>query len=91
MAGGVREEIQRAFLLNRFERWLGGSGVGIVVTSVAFGAGHLTQGVDASIATAALGAFWAIVYTRRRSAIAPMVSHSGFNLVQLVQFMAVGG
>ena len=25
VAGGVREEVQRAFLLRRFERWLGGS------------------------------------------------------------------
>ena len=51
VAGGLREEIQRAFLLRRFEQWLGGAGVGVVVTSVAFGAGHLVQGADAAIAT----------------------------------------
>ena len=59
VAGGVREEIQRAFLLHRFEVWLGGGPVGIVVTSAAFGAGHLLQGVDATLATGLLGAFWA--------------------------------
>jgi membrane protease YdiL (CAAX protease family) len=53
---------------------------------VAFGAGHFLQGVDAAIATGVLGAFWAIVYLRRRSIVAPVVSHSGFNLVQLTQF-----
>jgi membrane protease YdiL (CAAX protease family) len=90
VAGGIREELQRAFLLRRFERWLGGARVGVVVTSVAFGAGHFLQGADAAIATGTLGAFWAIVYFRRRSAVAPMVSHSGFNLIQLVQFLAVG-
>jgi membrane protease YdiL (CAAX protease family) len=87
IAGGVREEIQRAFLLHRFEHWLGGRGVGIVVTSTAFGAGHLLQGLDAALATGTLGAFWAVLYYRRRSVVAPMVSHSGFNLLEIVQFL----
>jgi membrane protease YdiL (CAAX protease family) len=87
VAGGIREEIQRAFLLHRFEVWLGGGPVGVVVTSLAFGAGHLMQGVDAALATALLGAFWGVVYLRRRSAVAPMVSHSGFDLMQILQYM----
>lgn len=88
VAGGVREEIQRAFLLHRFEVWLGGGRVGVVVTSIAFGAGHLLQGADAAIATGLLGVFWGCVYLRRRSAIAPMVSHAGFDLIQIAQFLA---
>jgi membrane protease YdiL (CAAX protease family) len=89
VAGGVREELQRAFLLGRFERWLGGATTGLVVTSVAFGAGHFAlQGVDAGIATGLLGAFWGIVYLRRRSSMAPMVSHAGFDLLQIVPFLA---
>lgn len=87
VAGGVREEIQRAFLLSRFERSLGGPAVGVVVTSVAFGAGHVVQGADAAVATGLLGAFWSVVYLRRRSVVAPVVSHSVFNLVQLTQFI----
>lgn len=90
VAGGVREEIQRAFLLHRFEGWLGGGPFGVVVTSAAFGAGHLYQGIDAAIATGLLGAFWGVVYLRRRSMIAPMVSHAGFDLLQIVQFLVVG-
>jgi membrane protease YdiL (CAAX protease family) len=90
VAGGIREEIQRAFLMHRFERWLGGSAIGVVATSIVFGIGHLAQGLDAAITTASLGAFWAVVYLRRRSAVAPIVSHSGFNLLQLVQFLATG-
>ena len=58
VAGGVREELQRAFLLHRFEVWLGGTTVGLVTASMAFGAGHLIQGVDAAITTGDLGAFW---------------------------------
>jgi membrane protease YdiL (CAAX protease family) len=79
LAGGVREELQRAFLLQRFERHLGGVTLGVVVLSVAFGLGHFVQGWDAAIATGLLGAFWAVIYLRRRSTIAPMVSHAGFN------------
>jgi membrane protease YdiL (CAAX protease family) len=86
-AGGIREEIQRAFLMHRFDVWLGGPIVGLIVTSVGFGAGHLLQGVDVAIATGVLGAFWAYVYVLRRSCIAPMVSHAGFDLVQVVQFL----
>jgi membrane protease YdiL (CAAX protease family) len=89
VAGGVREEIQRAFLLHRFEVWLGGGTVGVIVTSVAFGAGHLLQGDDAAIVTGLLGAFWGMVYLRRRSAVAPMVSHAGFDLVQILQFVVM--
>lgn len=90
VAGGVREELQRAFLLTRFERSLGGPRVGVVVASVAFGIGHFVQGVDAVVATALLGAFWGVVYLRRRSVVAPMVSHSGFDLLQVAQFLATG-
>ena len=89
VAGGVREEVQRAFLLRRFERWLGGPRVGLVVTSVAFGAGHFIQGADAAVATALLGAFWGTIYLRRRSIAAPMVSHAGFNLVQVLQYLTI--
>ena len=90
VAGGIREEIQRAFLLRRFEQWVGGAGVGVVVTSVAFGAGHFVQGADAAIATGLLGAFWSVIYLRRRSVVAPIVSHAGFNLLQLAQFFVLG-
>ncbi len=89
VAGGIREEMQRAFLMNRFERWLGGGGVGVVVASAAFGAGHRMQGVDAALTTGLLGAFWALVYLRRRSVMAPVVSHSGFNLLQLAQLLVI--
>lgn len=91
VAGGVREEIQRAFLLHRFEVWLGGVRVGLIVTSVAFGLGHFgLQGVDAGIATGLLGLFWAIVYVWRRSSLAPMVSHAGFDLLQIVPYLTGG-
>ena len=90
VAGGVREELQRAFMLQRFELHLGGAAVGVIVLSVAFGIGHIQQGYDAVIATGVMGAFWAIVYLRRRSAVAPVVSHAGFNSLEVVR-VALGG
>ena len=89
IAGGVREEVQRAFILHRFDEWLGGAYVGVVVWSIVFGFGHVLQGYDVALTTAVMGAFWAIVYVRRRSIIAPLVSHSGFNLLELAQYLAI--
>lgn len=85
IAGGVREELQRAFLLRRFERHLGGSGIGVVVLSLAFGAGHYIQGWDAAVATGLAGAFWAVVYLRRRSVVAPLVSHAAFDVLEVLR------
>jgi len=90
VAGGVREEIQRAFILRRFTVWLGGPATGLVVSSLAFGLGHRLQGNDVAIATGMLGLYWGAVYLRRRSCIGPMVSHAGFNLVELFQYVAIG-
>lgn len=90
IGGGIREELQRAFLLHRFEHHLGGATVGVVVLSTAFGLGHYMQGWDAAIVTGALGAFWAVVYLRRRSSVAPIVSHAGFNSVEVLR-VALGG
>jgi membrane protease YdiL (CAAX protease family) len=89
IAGGVREEIQRGFILHRFRQYLGGGVVGIVVYSVAFGLGHVDQGWDAAITVASLGAIWGTIYLIRRSVIAPMVSHAGFNLAQVIKFIAL--
>jgi membrane protease YdiL (CAAX protease family) len=90
VAGGVREELQRAFLLRRFELHLGGPMVGVGVLSILFGLGHFPQGWDAVIATGALGAIWAIVYLRRRSSIAPIVSHAGFNSLEVLRVALSG-
>ena len=89
IAGGVREEIQRGFILHRFDAYLGGGAVGVIVHSAVFGLGHVDQGWDATLTIGALGAIWGTIYLVRRSIIAPMVSHAGFNLAQLVKFLAL--
>lgn len=85
VAGGLREELQRAFLLHRFRQGLGSAGLGLVVTSLAFGLGHTLQGWDAVILTGVLGATWGVIYLTRGSAIASIVSHSLFNTGELLR------
>ena len=90
VAGGIREELQRAFMLRRFEQYLGGATLGVWVLSVAFGLGHVMQGWDAVVTTAALGAFWAWMYLQRRNTVAPIVSHAGFNSVEILRVALIG-
>ena len=61
-----------------------------MILSIGFGLGHIVQGWDAVIATGLLGAFWAVLYLRRRSIVAPLVSHAGFNAVEVLR-VAVWG
>lgn len=89
LAGGVREELQRAFMLRRFE-YFGGPKVGVLVLSIAFGLGHVVQGWDAAVTTAALGFVWAVMYLWRRSSIAPIVSHAGFNSIEVLRIAIAG-
>ena len=85
IAGGVREELQRAFILHRFEQSLGGARIGLIVFSVVFGLLHLTQGVDVAVAIGVLGFVWGVIFLRRRSAVLPMTNHAAFNALQVVQ------
>jgi len=87
IGGGLREEIQRAFILHRFEQHLGGAHIGLILYSVVFGLGHSLQGWDAVLTTAMLGAFWGYIYIARRSIVAPVVSHSGFNAAEIFVFL----
>jgi CAAX protease family protein len=88
--GGVREEVQRAFILHRFEQHLGGGTVGLVISSVAFGLGHVIQGRDVAVATMLLGAFWGLVYLKRRSIGSTVVSHAGFDAAEILRYAIYG-
>lgn len=84
VGGGIREELQRGFILHRFDQHLGGRAFGLVVFSVLFGLGHAeVQGWDAAIFTGTLGLIWGVVYLVRGSVVAPMVSHAVFNAIQV--------
>ena len=85
VGGGIREELQRAFLLHRFRADFGQPWLGVLITSLAFGLGHTLQGRDAAIITGSLGALWGVMYLLRRSAVGPIVSHSLFNSFELLR------
>jgi membrane protease YdiL (CAAX protease family) len=89
LGGGVREELQRAFILHRFDQALGGVRVGLVLFSAVFGLLHWDQGGDVAIAIGTLGLFWGLLYVKRRSAIMGMTNHAGFNALQVLQGVLV--
>jgi membrane protease YdiL (CAAX protease family) len=85
VAGGIREELQRAFLLHRFRGDFNQPWLGLFITSVSFGLGHTLQGLDAAVITGTLGAIWGAIYLTRGSALASVVSHSMFNSGELLR------
>jgi membrane protease YdiL (CAAX protease family) len=90
VSGGLREEIQRGFIIHRFDRYLGGGPLGIALFSVVFGLGHHIQGWDVAITTAALGVMWGVVFLRRRSVAAAVISHAGFDVAQVLRYALYG-
>ncbi len=89
VAGGVREELQRAFLMNRFN-----DGSAARSSASSSPVPHSAWGASCKAGTQrspplCSGRSGRRFMSRRRSAIAPVVSHSGFNLLQLVQLVIV--
>jgi membrane protease YdiL (CAAX protease family) len=78
LGGGIVEELERIFVLTRFEKWLGRPGLilGAALSSAMFGFGHLYQGVGSAIATAVSGVVLTLVYLRRRSALEAITAHA---------------
>jgi uncharacterized protein len=90
IAGGVREEVQRAFQLHRLTPLVLGPKGALLVASVAFGLGHTVQGRDVALATFALGLTWGALYLGRRSIVAGAVCHGLFNLGQVAAGWTAG-
>jgi membrane protease YdiL (CAAX protease family) len=78
IAGGIVEEIERAFIVTRFEQWQGKRGlyVGVALSSIMFGAAHLYQSTPTGISAAISGLAFALIYLRRRSGIEAAASHA---------------
>jgi uncharacterized protein len=91
IAGGIKEELQRAFILKRFSRHLGGAGLGLVLWSLAFGLGHYIQGPPAIVATAIFGLVFGSMYLLSGSLVAPIIAHSIFNTLELLLYWFVYG
>jgi len=85
LAGGVREELQRGFILHRFEQRLGGIRLGLGLYTIVFGLLHFDQGIDVAVAVCLLGLFWGVLYIRRRSVVWAMTNHATFDAAQVIQ------
>jgi uncharacterized protein len=89
LAGGIKEELQRAFILTRFGEWLGGAWLGLLLWSVAFGAAHYVQGWQGMITAGFFGLLFGIVYLMRRSLIGPIVAHGVYDTLALLGYWAL--
>ena len=91
IAGGIKEELQRAFILNRFRRYLGGSAVGLLVWSLAFGAGHYVQGLQGVLIASIFGFVFGLVYIMSGSLIAPIIAHGTYDTIALLGYWFSSG
>ena len=89
LAGGVREELQRGFILHRFGQRLGGMWVGNLTFGLAFGLLHFDQGWDIALVIGLLGLAWGWFFIRRGSVLMSMANHAGFNAAQVLQQIIV--
>jgi membrane protease YdiL (CAAX protease family) len=85
-AGGVKEELQRAFILNRFRDHLGGAWLGLVLWSAVFGAGHYVQGLQGTVAATIFGFLFGGLYLVRRSLLAPLAAHALYDTTALLGY-----
>jgi membrane protease YdiL (CAAX protease family) len=85
LGAGIKEELARAFILHRFEHYLGGRRLGLALFSGWFGILHADQGLDIVVSIALLGLFWGVLYYKRRSAVMTMANHASFNAAQVLQ------
>lgn len=85
LAGGVREELQRGFILHRFGQRLGGMWVGNLTFGLAFGLLHFDQGWDIALVIGLLGLAWGALFIKRGSVLISVANHAGFNAAQVLQ------
>ena len=84
--GGFLEELERIFILTRFEKCFGKIGLifSLIASSVFFGIGHLYEGFGSMISIGIAGFLYALVYLRKRSALEPVIAHATYNTVGLI-------
>ena len=86
IAGGIKEEIQRAFILNRFRSYLGGAGTGLLLWSLAFGAGHYVQGAQGIVIASLYGFLFGGIYLLSGSLIAPIAAHGAYDALAILAY-----
>lgn len=91
VGGGWAEELERAFILTRFERLFGRAGLvaGIVLGTLVFGMGHLYQGPAGAISAGFTGLVFAFAFLRRRRVMDAMLLHAAFDLLGIAAAYAL--
>lgn len=86
--GGFIEELQRLFIITRFERCFGTVGIVIALAmeSLLQGAGHAYQGPERSFIYIFVGLAFGLVYLRKRSAVEAMACHAVYDVFGLFWF-----
>jgi membrane protease YdiL (CAAX protease family) len=83
-AAAFEEIAFRSFLTPRMRAVVGSWPIAILVVSAIFGLGHVYEGAFATIQTAALGAYFAVMMLVRRRILGPALAHAAFNSIMLV-------
>ncbi len=91
IAGGIKEELQRAFIITRFRTHLGGAGLGLVLWSVGFGLGHYVQGVQGIFVATVYGFIFGLIYLLSGSLVAPIIAHGAYDTVALIAYWLLSG
>jgi membrane protease YdiL (CAAX protease family) len=86
VAGGIKEELQRAFILTRFRLHLGGAGLGLILWSLVFGAGHYMQGLQGIVTAVIFGLIFGVIYILNRCILAPIIAHSAYDILALLAY-----
>lgn len=86
--GGFIEELQRLFIITRFERCFGTVGIviALVMESLLQGAGHAYQGSERAFIYIFVGLAFGLVYLRKRSAAEAMACHAVYDVFGLLWF-----
>lgn len=85
-AGGVKEEVQRAFILLRFERGLGGIYTGLILWSAVFGLGHYEQGWNSVFSASVLGLIFGWLFIRKRNLFTVITVHALYDVAVLAVY-----
>src|SRR3989442_3262516 len=89
-SGGLKEEVQRAFVLRRFEKYLGGAYAGLALFTLYFGAAHYLQGWDNAVGAGLLGLLFGAAYIWRQNLLVPLAAHTAYNWIVIFAYWVFG-
>jgi len=91
VGGGIAEELSRAFVLTRFEKLFGRSGLvlALILDSIVFGFGHLYQGTASAVSAGFTGLLCAFIFLSRRRVVDAMAVHALFDLMGIAAAYAL--